>query len=163
MGVCVWGLEIGIAADGKNVRGLSCIPPSHCLSASLSLPFFFSVSPSLHVVMHGAVVSRGAGDCHGHDVISRLLSDVMCCSPRPLMNLPGNIWKTRRPLRSPLSFYHRHLFLSITDYVCMDAWSSDSVIDWFGGGAFRGQAASQVDIRLQVGAEEVMWLKIFAW
>ena len=100
--------------------------------------------------MHSAVVSRGAGDCHGHDVISRLLSDVMRCSPGLWWTWLA-VFGTQVVLYAHhlFSLYHRHLFLSITDFARIDARSSDCVIDG-------GQGALKVHIQWQVGAEEVI-------
>lgn len=60
--------------ESQRVELQPLLPPSSVALPGVLLP----ASPSLRVVMHSAALSRGAGDCHGHDVISRLLSAVIC-------------------------------------------------------------------------------------
>lgn len=63
----------------QRVKLRTPIPPPH-LPSCASLSLFTAISPSVHVVMRSVAVSRGAWDCHGHDVIPRLLLAVICCT-----------------------------------------------------------------------------------
>lgn len=140
------------------------LPPPPSPPSTVSLPSslsLFSSLPPHHSMLLCTVQWCPAGPEIAMDMMWFLvsLSDVMCCSPGLWWTCLATFGRHVILYTPLLSFYHCHLFLSITDYVCMDAWSSDSMIDWFGGVAFRGQATLQVDIQLHVDAEEVMQVK----